>query len=175
MTDTPATPAITTRGATIADAPVIEALINRYVPSGTLLPRTRAFIETHARDFIVAVANGDVVGCVHLDEYAPSIAELRSLAVDPAWQGSGVGRTLVLATEHLAAIRGHATLFAVSNDEEFFHRFGFAQRYIPELDLERSEVSRFKGVYAKDLPFIDTPWPATHAVSAVFPQYLGAR
>ena len=40
---------------------------------------------------------------------------------------------------------------AVSNDEEFFTRFGFERRHIPELDLERSEVSRFKGVHAKDL------------------------
>ena len=88
---------------------------------------------------------------MHLDEYAPSLAELRSLAVDPRYQGKGVGRELVLATEKLATARGYATLFAVSNDEEFFKRFGFERRHIPELDLERSEVSRFKGVHAKDL------------------------
>ncbi|MDQ6717780.1 MAG: hypothetical protein M3Z17_05470, partial [Gemmatimonadota bacterium] len=63
----------------------------------------------------------------------------------------GVGRLLVDATERLATARGYATLFAVSNDEEFFKRFGFEKRHIPELDLERSEVSRFKGVHAKDL------------------------
>ena len=33
----------------------------------------------------------------------------------------------------------------------FFSRFGFAVRHIPELDRERSEVSRYKGVFAKDL------------------------
>jgi N-acetylglutamate synthase-like GNAT family acetyltransferase len=62
-----------------------------------------------------------------------------------------VGRSLVHATEELARQRGCATLFAVSNDEAFFNKFGFFARHIPELDRERSEVSRYKGVFAKDL------------------------
>jgi amino-acid N-acetyltransferase len=145
------TPSPSARRATPEDAAAIQALIDRYVASGTLLPRSRDFIALNAQDFIVATAGDQVVGCVHLDEYAPSLSELRSLAVDPDWQGAGIGRLLVLATEQLARIRGTVTLFAVSNDEEFFNKFGFEKRHIPELDLERSEVSRYKGVYAKDL------------------------
>lgn len=140
-----------TRTATALDAPTIKALIDRYVPSGELLPRTEAFIREHAADFLVAVHHGRVVGCVHLDEYAPSLAEVRSLAVDPAYQGSGIGAALVEALERLARARGFRTLFAVSNTDAFFHRLGYVDRHIPELNRERSEVSRFKGVYAKDL------------------------
>lgn len=141
-----------TRRATPHDAIAIRELIDLYVPSGTLLPRTEEFITMHAHDFIVAVdEDGSVVGCVHLDEYAPSLAELRSLAVAPDTQGKGIGRTLVKGTEEFARRRGYTTLFAVSNDEAFFRRFGFTPRHIPELDRERSEVSRYKGVYAKDL------------------------
>ena len=142
---------ISTRRAKDTDAWGIKALIDRHVASGTLLPRTLGFISDYAHEFIVAVDGEKIVGCVHLDEYAPSLAELRSLAVDSDYQGRGVGRELVIATERLATARGYATLFAVSNDEEFFKRFGFERRHIPELDLERSEVSRFKGVHAKDL------------------------
>ena len=105
----------------------------------------------YAHEFIVAEQDGKVVGCVHLDEYSPSLAELRSLAVAPGAQGAGIGRALVAATERFAKARGYATLFAVSNDTEFFARFGFARRSIPELELERSEVSRYKGGFAKDL------------------------
>jgi len=139
------------RRARETDAAAIKGLIDLYVPSGTLLPRTEEFVELHAHEFIVEVSGEEVIGCVHLDEYAPSLAELRSLAVSPAWQGKGDGKNLVAATERLATARGYSTLFAVSNDEAFFTRFGFGKRHIPELDLERSEVSRFKGVYAKDL------------------------
>lgn len=142
------------RGATPNDAIAIQKLIAQYVGDGTLLPRSEAFIAMHAHHFLVAEVNGALIGCVHLDEYAPSLSELRSLAVDPAGQGKGVGRALVLATEQLALRRGCTTLFAVSNDEAFFNRFGFHARHIPELDRERSEVSRYKGVFAKDLAVV---------------------
>lgn len=141
-----------TRKATPFDAAEIKRLIDLYVASGTLLPRSEEFIASNAQHFIVAVGDErHIVGCVHLDEYAPSLAELRSLAVAPDTQGKGVGRVLVDGTERFARRRGYATLFAVSNDEAFFRRFGFEPRYIPELDRERSEVSKYKGVYAKDL------------------------
>jgi len=139
------------RRATERDAPAIRALIDLYVADGTLLPRTAEFIASHAGHFVVAVRGDRVVGCAHLDEYAPSLAELRSLAVAPDAQGSGVGRALVAAVEDLARRRGYGTVFAVSNDEEFFAKHGFFPRHIPELDCERSEVSKYKGVYAKDI------------------------
>jgi N-acetylglutamate synthase-like GNAT family acetyltransferase len=139
------------RRATPADAAAISALIGRFVASGALLPRSATFVADHAADFVVATARGRVVGCAHLEEYAPSLAELRSLAVDPDVQGGGIGVALVAAVEELARRRQYTTLFAVSNSEAFFRNRGYDPRDIPELDRERSEVSRFKGVYAKDL------------------------
>ncbi|MES2177284.1 MAG: GNAT family N-acetyltransferase [Gemmatimonadota bacterium] len=143
-----------TRRATFHDAHAIRGLIDLYVEDGTLLPRTAEFIAAHAPHFIVAEDDGQVIGCVHLDEYAPSLSELRSLAVRRDAQGRGVGRALVLATEALARSRDVATIFAVSNDDAFFEHFGYAVRHIPELDRERSEVSRYKGVFAKDLAVV---------------------
>ena len=159
---------VTVRRAHHGDARAIRLLIDRFVADGTLLPRSEAFISSQADHFLVAEENGHVVGCVHLDEYAPSLSELRSLAVDPSMHGKGAGRALVLATEELARRRGCATLFAVSNDEAFFNRFGFEARHIPELDRERSEVSRYKGVFAKDLHVVQTLPPV------VLPSTTGA-
>jgi len=136
------------------DAAGIRALIDLYVADGTLLPRTESFIAAHAENYLVAEEDGHLVGCVHLDEYAPSLAELRSLAVATSQKGRGIGSALVRATEALAKQRGCATLFAVSNDEAYFNKFGFFARHIPELDRERSEVSRYKGVFAKDLGMV---------------------
>ena len=137
--------------ATRADASNIVRLIGLNVPTGELLPRTEEFVASHASHFLVASEEGRLLGCVHLDEYAPSLAEIRSLAVIPEAQGRGVGVALVGALERLARARAYRTLFAVSNNEEFFRRRGYVARYIPELDRERSAVSRYKGVYAKDL------------------------
>ena len=147
MPDSPAT----LRRAHPADAGIIESLIHRYVASGTLLPRTVEFIAERAPDFLVATVGGRVVGCVHLEEYSPSLAEVRSLVVEPAWQGRGIGASLVRALESLAAVREFPIVFAVSNNEAFFLGQGYAPRHIPELDRERSAISRFKGVFAKEV------------------------
>ena len=141
----------TVRSATPADAYAIVELIDLNVPSGELLPRTLDFVRMNAEHFIVAEAAGRIIGCVHLDEYAPSLAEVRSLAVAPQAQGMGVGVELVNALERLARVRDYRTVFAVSNSGEFFRRRGYEERHIPELDRERSAVSRYKGVHAKDL------------------------
>ena len=139
------------RSAAATDVEAILGLIDLNVPSGELLPRSAEFVMLNADHFLVAERDGRVVGCVHLDEYAPSLAEVRSLAVSPDAQGAGVGVALVEALERLARVRGYTTLFAVSNSGDFFRRRGYEERHIPELDRERSSVSRFKGVHAKDV------------------------
>jgi len=139
------------RPATIVDATAIVELINLNVPCGELLPRSLEFVKLNTDHFLVAESAGRIIGCVHLDEYAPSLAEIRSLAVAPGAQGIGAGSGLVEALERLAHVRGYATVFAVSNSGEFFRRRGYAERHIPELDRERSAVSRYKGVHAKDM------------------------
>ncbi|MGI8509084.1 MAG: GNAT family N-acetyltransferase [Gemmatimonadaceae bacterium] len=141
----------TIRGATPADAAAIVELIELNVSSGELLPRSQSFVQLHADHFVIAEHGGRIVGCVHLDEYAPSLAEVRSLAVAPEAQGMGVGVGLVAALEQLARKRDLTTLFAVSNSGAFFQRRGYEERHIPELDRERSSVSRYKGVHAKDI------------------------
>jgi N-acetylglutamate synthase-like GNAT family acetyltransferase len=143
-------PAIIRRART-SDAAVISSLIQQHVASGTLLPRSPEFIAERAIDFLVATVDDRVVGCVHLEEYSPSLAEVRSIVVDAAHQGRGVGVALVNAVEKLARTREYGTLFAVTNNDAFFRRRGYLPREIPELSRERSEVTRFKGVYAKDL------------------------
>ena len=141
----------TVRRAHVRDAQAISELIGLYVADGTLLPRTPEFIAERVIDFLVTDVDGQVVGCVHLDEYSPSLVEVRSLAVAPGYQGKGIGIELVKAAEELARVREYATVFAVSSNDEFFRARGYELRHIPELDRERSEVSRYKGVYAKDL------------------------
>jgi len=163
---TPATPAITIGAALDTDAPAIAALNNIYAPDGLTLPRTPSFVASHVDSYRVARdASGKVVGCVALDEYAPSLAELVSLAVAPEAQGQGLGKRLIAEAERVARQRGYTELFAVSLADTLFLGMGFAQSSIadyPEKQARYAAISRSELSIGKKFLFVkplDVPAP----------------
>ena len=132
------------------DVDVIVALNNMYAPDGLTLHRTRAWVADRLGSYRVARdGEGRVVGCVAIDEYSPSLAELVSLAVAPEAQGKGLGGRLIEAAAALARQRGYEELFAVSLADTLFLSTGFHETRVdrfPEkrwryLTVSRSELS----------------------------------
>ena len=108
------------------DVPSLAELNNMFSPEGLTLPRSEAFVEGHLDDYrVVRDDDGRIVGCVCLDDYSPSLAELVSLAVAPTHQGRGLGRKLIGAAVDLATTRGYPELFAVSFSDALFQHCGF--------------------------------------------------
>lgn len=107
------------------DLPAIEALIERFVDDGILLPRTFQELEQLLGNFFVAEIEAQMVGCAALDIYNRKLAEIRSLAVDPSAQGNGVGKLLVQACIDLAQERDILEVMAISASEDFFKSCGF--------------------------------------------------
>ena len=107
------------------DLPAIEALIERFVEDGILLPRTYQELEDLLGNCFVAEIGGQMVGCAALDIYNRKLAEIRSLAVDPSAQGNGVGKLLVQACIDLAQEREVLEVMAISASEDFFKSCGF--------------------------------------------------
>ena len=140
------------------DAAAIVALNNRYAPDGLTLPRTPAFVAARVESYRVARdAAGQVVGCVAVDEYAPSLAELVSLAVAPEAQGRGLGRRLIAAAEALARQRGYGELFAVSLADTLFLAAGFRASSIahyPEKAARYAAISRSELSIGKKFLFV---------------------
>jgi N-acetylglutamate synthase-like GNAT family acetyltransferase len=110
-------------------------------------------VDHHDHEALVAfdAETGDGVGVARFVRLDDGTSAEAAVTVIDEWQGRGVGTALVAAVERLAAAREYRTLFAVSNNDAFFRSRGYAPAAIPELSRERSEVTRFKGVYAKDL------------------------
>ena len=91
-----------------------------------MLVRTAAFLDANLEDFIVAADDaGDVQGCGALATLTADLAELRSLAVEPAAAGQGVGRAIVAACVARARERGLRRVFALTLVPEFFTKCGF--------------------------------------------------
>lgn len=140
------------------DAAAVAALNNRYAADGLTLPRTAAFVAARVESYRVACdAAGQVVGCVAVDEYAPSLAELVSLAVAPEAQGRGLGRRLIEAAEALARQRGYAELIAVSLADTLFLAAGFRASSIahyPEKSARYAAISRSELSIGKKFLFV---------------------
>jgi amino-acid N-acetyltransferase len=108
------------------DIPMLLSLNNRYAASGLTLTRSPEFAANHLADYrVLRDATGGVLGCIALDEYSPSVAEIISLALEEDAQGLGHGRALIAAAIELARTRGYTELFAVSYSDELFLSCGF--------------------------------------------------
>ncbi|MBD3177700.1 MAG: N-acetyltransferase [Armatimonadia bacterium] len=126
MSAKPASTAVTIRKAQIGDVGSIAALVERFAAENLMLPRPVGSIYAALRDFIVAVdENGKVLACAALAIVSGELAEVRSLAVDPAAQGLGLGKRLTLMAVEEARDLGLPRVFALTRVPEFFERLGF--------------------------------------------------
>lgn len=117
---------VSVRPARISDMRQVEPLINRFARRQLMLPKTYDQLARLFREFVVAVdEEGRVVGCGALRVYTESLAEVASLAVDEALHGGGIGRRLVAALVEAALELELKTVFALTLQEDFFHRLGF--------------------------------------------------
>jgi amino-acid N-acetyltransferase len=111
-------------------------LINGYAARAIMLPRTEFEMSENIRDFAVVTAGDRIAGCAALHFYTPTSAEVRSLAVDPAWKGHGLGRMLVADLETEAREHALSTLFAFTYVPDFFRKMGYTEVDRGELPLK---------------------------------------
>jgi amino-acid N-acetyltransferase len=105
---------ISIRPATAAD----QSDISRLIREARLNPR-----DLDWRRFVVADAEGTLVGCAQVRVHASGTRELASVAVTPDHQGSGIGGRLVESV--LAREPGMVYLMTRRETGGYFERFGF--------------------------------------------------
>ena len=110
---------------------MIEAATERDLPQiHSLLERLHlplAGVDEHLPTMLVAREGDEIVGTAALELYADG-ALLRSVAVEPAFQGRQLGHQLTDAALRLATTHGASTVFLLTTTaERFFPRFGFEQ------------------------------------------------
>ena len=118
-------PGVAIRGAMLADVPSLEALMAPYVATGDLLPRSNYDLCRHIKEYVVAEAGVDLVGCGSLKIYSPDLAEVAGVAVREDWQGSGIGRALLETLIADARGFGLAEVLALTRKPAFFLKLGF--------------------------------------------------
>ncbi|MBF8262209.1 MAG: N-acetylglutamate synthase [candidate division NC10 bacterium] len=98
-----------------------------------LLPRTLQELYERVMDFHVCEQDGQIVGVCSLVVYRADLAEIRSLAVLPTYEGRGIGRAVAKAC--IAEARGLLIkrVFALTYKTAPFERLGF--RVVEKKDL----------------------------------------
>jgi len=113
------------RSATIHDVPRIQEIINSHAELGKMLFRSLAQLYEGMRDFAVYEVDRRVVGCVGLSIMWADLAEVRSLAVDEAYRGRGVGTRLVEWCVAEASRLQIRRVMALTYEQRFFEKLGF--------------------------------------------------
>ncbi|GGJ79761.1 N-acetyltransferase [Deinococcus aquiradiocola] len=122
---------ITVRKARLSDLEAIHELIGYWAARGQMLVRSRALLSETIRDFHLVIAGehaerpGGLAGVCGLHMLAPDLAEIRGLAIHPAFQGRGLGKLLVAACEQEARDIDLPALFAWTYQQTFFEKCGF--------------------------------------------------
>ena len=116
------------RSAVLGDVEDIFRLLEIYAPGGTVLRRSKEDIGFYIGNFVVAEYDGKICGCGALRDFGNDLLEVRSVVVDPAFQGKGIGRAIVeFLIAALKKERPHWRLFTLTTTPAFFRSVGFVE------------------------------------------------
>ncbi|MBL8177071.1 MAG: N-acetyltransferase [Bryobacterales bacterium] len=124
------------RKAKLSDISSLLRLINGFAARGIMLPRTELEMAENIRDFTLIASPDSIVGCGALHIYTPQAAEVRSLAVDPAFQKHGIGARIMHALESEAREFDIHAIFAFTYVPGFFRKMGYREVDRGELPLK---------------------------------------
>ena len=126
---------ITLRPATINDQPKITALINKV----RINPR-----NLNWERFIIAEDGGEMVGCGQIKPHGDGTKELASIAVEPDYQGKGVGSMVMKAL--LEREPGELYLTCLRHNVTYYQKFGFRELTFEEFPPDMKRMFRFARV-----------------------------
>lgn len=125
----------------VTDTEELIDLINGFAAQNLMLSRGPQYIFENIRDFVIAVdlnapvgqdENGRekhlIVACGSLHVLWKDIAEIRALAIHPAYQDLGLGRQIVDFLKQDAIALGIKHLFTFTLQEKFFSALGFKRQ-----------------------------------------------
>jgi amino-acid N-acetyltransferase len=115
------------RKAKTRDVVEVQRMLAYFAQQGKLLARSLSELYTNLRDLFVAVdgQTGQLIGCCSLHIVWENLAEIRSLAVQEPYHGSGFGRRLVEVCVAEAKDLGVARVFTLTYETSFFEHLGF--------------------------------------------------
>lgn len=117
--------AVNCRRATIDDIDNLYEIIQGYAEKGIMLPRSKETLRAIIDTFVVAEAEGRLIGCGSLCRLGKDLMEIRSLGLSDGFKGQGIGSLLVGTLLEEAKKMGVPKVMALTYAVSFFVRNGF--------------------------------------------------
>ena len=117
------------RRARTSDVPAIKQLVDTYA-GRILLEKNLVTLYEAVQEFWVAEhpeEKGKVLGCGALHVLWADLGEIRTVAVDPAMTGHGIGHAIVSRLLEVSRELQLERLFVLTFETEFFGRHGFTE------------------------------------------------
>jgi amino-acid N-acetyltransferase len=123
--------AVTVRRARTGDVAAVRGLLDANVRRRILLDKPTVTLYEDIQEFWVAErgagSSAEVVGCGALHVMWEDLAEVRTLAVNPAVKGLGVGHQLLEKLLETARWLGVRRVFCLTFEVGFFAKHGFVE------------------------------------------------
>lgn len=113
------------RPARARDVRGIREMLEPWVQRRILLGKDLVVLFESVQEFVVAEADGQLIGCGALHVMWEDLGEVRTLIVTDAWLHRGVGGAIVDRLEEGARALGLSRLFCLTFEVDFFARRGF--------------------------------------------------
>jgi amino-acid N-acetyltransferase len=113
------------RKAHVDDVNTLFDIIQGYAEKGIMLPRSKEILRHQLDTFVVAEADGQMVGCGSLTQLGPELVEIRSLGITDGYKGLGIGKKLVTFLTDEARSQHIPKIMALTYEVAFFEKNGF--------------------------------------------------
>ena len=118
---------IEVRPARTSDIKAIHKLIVDFASGGRMLQKETVTLYESVHEFVVAVEDGQVVGCGALHVLWEDLAEVRSVAITETLRGNGIGNQILERIIERARELGLSRIFCLTFETKFFGRHGFEE------------------------------------------------
>ena len=113
------------RKARFDDIEAICGLVHIYAAQGEMLPRSRNTLYENLRDMVIAESGSEVVGVGALHIMWDRLAEVRMMAIAPAYMRRGIGTEIVRLLLDEGDALGIEKVFTLTYKPDFFRKLGF--------------------------------------------------
>ena len=128
------------REMTREDIPAVLNVMQPFIESGVLLPRTKESLSVQFNDFIVYELDGAIRACASLIPYSDGQTEIAGVAVEKNCSHIGIGPRMIEFLVKQAKNKNSKGIFLLTTQTaDWFEKLGFKLSDISTLPKERKE------------------------------------